>query len=307
MAAALLAAAGCTGKRERPRHDADLTQAAAPDAGPSAASGRRPKLQLPPPQEPPPRPEGEPNEPGDFQALSQAANDGQPVDKPGAPPVQRLDAYRLRVGRVLVDRQARKLEIPARVNMKQGILEYYGVSSNGKLHESVLELHAEPSHVHLGLVLLGLEPAVWHTPEYQEGQPWQPPTLTRPGGMMSLHVEWSDSQGGGTQRTNAEQWLYNRKSKGAPKPMRWMFQGSQFWNGRYSADLDRSVIALIPDMNAVITTTSDEGNPYRGENLGFEVHEKVIPPENTEVTLVIQAEAQAKPEVPAEAPAKPQE
>lgn len=231
----------------------------------------------------PPRPAGEPKNPEDLKKLSNAAAEGQPVKKPGAPPIERISETKLRVGRVLVDRGERRIEIPARVNMTKGILEYYGVSSNGKLHESVLELAIEPSHLHLGLILLGVEQIKVDYGDYKK-----PPVIVTPGGRLRMLVEYTDPKTKQPAKHPAEQWLYNRKLKGPPKPMAWTFQGSNFWNNRYGADMDRSVITLIPDEIAVIGTTDASGNPYQGDMLGFEVHTAIIPPKGTPVTLVLE-------------------
>ena len=232
---------------------------------------------------PPPRPAGEPTSPEDLQKLSDAAAGGNPVKKPGAPPIVRISDTQLRVGRMLVDREKRRLEVPIRVNMIQGILEYYGVSSNGKLHESVIEMGIEPSHLHLGLILLGVEQIVYDYGDYKKA-----PTVVKPGGRLKLTVKYVDPRSKKTREHNAEDWLYNRKLKGSPKPLAWTFQGSTFWQNRYGADMDRSVITLISDQIAVIGTTDGAGNPYQGEGLGFEVNEKTIPPKGTAATLIIQ-------------------
>jgi hypothetical protein len=231
---------------------------------------------------PPPRPEGEPKNPADLKKISDAAAQGKPVAKPGAPPIERISETKLRVGRVLVDRAARRLELPAKVNMIEGILEYYGVSSNGKLHESVLELGIEPSHLHLGLILLGVEQIKFDYGDYKS-----PPKVVTPGGRLKLSVRFVDPKTKKTRTVGVEKWLYSRKKKSSPKPMLWTFQGSTFWQNRYGADMDRSVIALIPDQIAVIGTTGGQGNPYQGDGLGFEVHKAVIPPKGTAVTLLV--------------------
>ncbi|MEZ4472164.1 MAG: YdjY domain-containing protein [bacterium] len=229
-----------------------------------------------------PRPEGEPRGPEDLQKLSDAAAGGQPVDKPGAPPIERVDEFRVRIGKMLVDRQARTIQVPAKLNMTEGILEYYAVASNGKLHESVLELEGEPSHIHLGLILLGVEQI-----KYDYGDFRGPPKVVQPGGRLALWIKYADLKSGKEKRIPAEEFLYNRAAKGPPKPLPWAFTGSNFWNNRYGADMDRSTIALIPDQVAVIGTTDDAGNPYRGEGLGFEVNTKVVPPKGTALTLEI--------------------
>jgi len=246
----------------------------------------RPKIKLPPPAPPPPRPEGEPKTSADFDALSTAATDGQPVDKPGAPPIQRLDAYKFRVGRVFLDRQKRLVEVPAKLNMTKGILEYYAVGTRGKLHEAVLELLAQPSHIHLALVLVGASPM-----EYAP----KSATVIKAGTRLRLRAEWTDPKTKKTMNIAAEDLLFERKSGKSPKALSWRFQGSRFWNGRYVADMDRSVIGLIPDPGAVISLTGDAGNPYRGDSLGFEVFTKRAPPKGTEMKFIIEVIADEKP------------
>ena len=300
-----LSAFACTEGRNPGRADGPAQPATAQSAQ-SAASGpastpaaapitkalatplqrRRQKLKLETIQrnmpKPPPRPEGEPKSAEDLQKLSDAAAGGEPVDKPGAPPIERINETQLRVGRVLVDRAKRRLEIPVRVNMIAGILEYYGVASNGKLHESVIEIGVEPSHLHLGLILLGVEQIV-----YDYGDFKKPPVIVKPGGRLKLTVKYVDPKTKKTREHAAEDWLYNRKLKGPPAPLAWTFQGSTFWQNRYGADMDRSVITLINDQIAVIGTTAQAGNPYQGEGLGFEVNEKIIPMKGTAATLII--------------------
>ena len=280
----------------------------APDAGPAPDATRPPppkkrqKLPLPPMPEPPPRPEGEPQSPEDLARLSTAAGDGQPIAEPGAPPIQRLDAYRLRVGQVFVDRLDRFIEVPAKVNMKEGILEYQSVGSNGKLHESVLEIGAEPSHIHLGLLLIGLEPRQYSN----ETDPYKLPTITREGGRIELRVRYQDPATKTDHDIPAEAWLRDRKTGKAPPPQHWYFQGSMFWNGRYSADSDRSVVALIPDRIAVVVIGDDAGNPYQGDRLGYDVHTEAIPAIGTPARLVFKVHGAEPGKIPSPKPANAQ-
>lgn len=273
------------------------------DAAPKVAKVRknfRKKIKLPPPQSPPPRLAGEVKTPDDFQALRVGATGDQP-GKPGAPPIQRLDAYKLRVGKVFIDRQRRVVEVPSQVNMTDGILEYYTVASGGKLHESVLESFIEPSHLHLALILMGLEPSVWDRSNREVM-----PKLIKQGADLILKVRWTDPATGKQRVERAEHFLYSRQAKGSPKPRLWSFHGSLFWEQRYSADMDRSIVGLIPDDTVVVKTKAELGNPYQGENLGFEINKKNIPPKGTKVTLIFEAAGPVKPPQPApDRPAKP--
>ena len=230
-----------------------------------------------------------------FWALAGAEGRAQPAPpappapptslaQPAPPPIERLSEHALRVGAVTLNRQTQELEVPARVNMTQGILEYYGVASNGKLHEAVLEVLAEPSHLHLALLLAGYEPS--------EFGPREPETdrraLKRRGSLLKLYLKWTPPELGREQWLPSSAWLFNRASKSPPRPMPYVFQGSLFGrDGRYVADLERSVVGLIEDSTAVLSPTSDTGNPYRGDELGLEVYTAALPPKGTSVTLVL--------------------
>ena len=251
-------------------------------APPTAAPTGRVKIEMPPPMPPPPKPDGQPQGPNDLRKLADLAAAGKPVQRPGAPPMVRLDEHRLKIGETIVDRTARRVEVPARINMVQGILEYFSCQTGGKLHESVIEQLDRASHLHLALLLLGLDPTE-SVPDEKVGS-----RITRMGSKVRVFVEWNDPKTGAAKRLPAEEWLYSRKRKGPPKSADWVFQGSTFWNGDYSGDTAKSVIGLIPDATTVIAVMGNEGNPYQGME-GFEVHTQVIPPKGTPLKLIIEA------------------
>ncbi len=244
--------------------------------------GRR-KIVMPPPMPPPPKPDGQPQRPEDLRKAADGAKAGTVDNRPGAPKIVKLDDHRLKVGATTVDLQTRRIEIPARVNMVRGILEYYACMTGGKLHESVIETLDKASDLHVALLLLGLNSA-----EYAH-DPGTGMRRVRDGGKVRLFVEWVDPKTSAPQRKPAEAWLFNRKARSAPPPQNWSFQGSAFFNGDYSADQGKSVVGLIPDPTVVIGIEGDAGNPYRGVGLGYEVNTNVIPPKGTLVTLAIEA------------------
>lgn len=285
LALSLALGAGCSKAPEpaEPSPEAKAADAAAPKT-------RRPrkKLKLPPPQPPPVRPAGEARSKTDLKKQAEAAAGGAPPAEPGAPPIERIDEFRLKIGPVRVDRKARTVRVPGKLNMDAGILEYFAVASGGKLHESVLEIDGQPSFVHLGLVLIGLDHSKYRPVKGRM------PELAKPGDRMRMWVEWQDPKDGKARREPAEHFLYNRRKNGAPEPRDWIFEGSVFWNARYAADQDRSVIALIEDRLAVIVVPGDFGNPYRGDDLGFEVYTDHVPPVGTKVILELTIEGVGK-------------
>ena len=207
-----------------------------------------------------------------------------PPAPPPPPPIERISEQVLRVGAVTLNRETQELEVPARVNMTQGILEYYGVASDGKLHESVVEVEGEPSHLHLALLLAGYEPSEFGARDPETGAR---PTLRR-GSLLKLYIKWTPIELGREQWLPASAWLFSRALKTSPRPTPYVFQGSLFGrDGRYVADLERSVIGLIEDPTVVLSPTTQSGNPYRGDEQGLEVYTAAIPPKGTRVTLVL--------------------
>jgi hypothetical protein len=201
------------------------------------------------------------------------------------PPIKRLDQDRLQVGEVLLNRKTRRIEVPAEVNMTRGILEYYGVCPDGKTHESVLKIKAVPSHIHLALILAGYEPS-----EYGKSDPKSfRRTQIKRGSLLRLYVRWRPIGFDREQWIPASAWIFDRNSDAPPKPHPYTFEGSLINSNGYAADMELSVIGLIDDPTVVLAPTIDQGNPYQGERLGFEIYSSAIPPKGTPVTLVIQA------------------
>ena len=66
-----------------------------------------------------------------------------------------VEGEKLRLGEVEIDRSARTLSFPAKVNAVEGAIEYALVTSKGKTHESLLVTDALPRDIHLGCLLLG--------------------------------------------------------------------------------------------------------------------------------------------------------
>src|ERR1700731_2169644 len=127
-------------------------------------------------------------------AIACAAWGGGSWAQKGAPPLhpspstlhppaaEKIGEHRYRIGRVLVDTAEKIVRVPCRVNMHRGMIEFMAVASEGKLHESVLLAEAEPLHIHLALLLLGLEPG--------QGARYHGDLETPSGPGVEARVEW---------------------------------------------------------------------------------------------------------------------
>lgn len=77
----------------------------------------------------------------------------------GAARVRAVDSNTLAVGLVRLDRRARTLTLPARLNLNRHAIEYALVTRGGKAHESLLTTEAQPRDLHVAALLLGVKPA----------------------------------------------------------------------------------------------------------------------------------------------------
>jgi hypothetical protein len=262
-------------------------------AGPATAQpgpapgGGPPGLPAPPRSAPRPYvpydPAKEPAFRGEEQ-LRKGADSLRSGDSPFPRLVKQVGPGLYELGTITLDVNARVVKVPGRINMTQGIIEYFAVmEGRGKLHESVLALDVQPSLLQLGLILLGLEPG-----ELAPGDvaTRTPPRLARWGDPVMLWVEWE--QGGKVERIAADQLVWNRETQKPMEGNRWHFTGSFFGRDRFAADVTGSIVATWLDFRAMLNTSVQVENPYRASRAGYEVNTKLAPPLDTPVRLLIE-------------------
>lgn len=154
--------------------------------------------------------------------------------------IEKTGEHSFRVGIVQCDRQARSLTIPARVNAREGLIEYALVSRQGKVHEALLSTDAQPLHVQIAALLLGI------SPQPGEGNARE----------VMIEVEWASN---GPVRKVALEDLVSLKTGTPQEPSGgtmsrgvWKFTGSQIDLQGYAAAREGSFISLIPDPSALI-------------------------------------------------------
>jgi hypothetical protein len=149
------------------------------------------------------------------------------------------------------------------------ILEFIAVEAEGRDYESLFTLDCRPSALKFALLLLGCDPG------------------ERNGSPVSIEVEWQD------KRIPVEQLLIDRHTKKPPGRLPWIFTGSYFnrdpisGNEVFRADEEQAFIALWWQPSVLINLTKDYGNPYRGNDQGFEANAKLLPPKGTPVKLIL--------------------
>jgi len=196
------------------------------------------------------------------------------------------------VGGFRVNLQEKRVEAIGRFCLKEGILDYLAVTSGGQEYESVVALKGKGSVLHQWLLAIGAMPGpTQDIIDYFKKNPTPDRKVPdRPGTALDVTVEWE--RDGKKFSVPATQLLFNRKVKKPQDQGHWIFTGSAFAKdpeGKgevYMADVDRALIAVVYASSAVVNFDKDIGNPYAGEDEGYEVNTKLVPPLDTPVTLV---------------------
>ena len=202
-----------------------------------------------------------------WQFSSADLNTGESTNTP--PPIRRIDNEHFAVGQFIVNQKDKWIRIKSKVNQQHDLLEYLSCGPRGKLHECVLLSFGLPSHLHLALLLLGAQPGG----EY--------------GSEVTITVEWKHAETGKYIRHPAANFLYDRLKLEKGQNILWSFTGSKFVGGRYQANSDQSLIAVINDSQSVIGIKSIVGNAHKGPKQGFEGNCATTPSIPTPVDVYI--------------------
>jgi len=188
----------------------------------------------------------------------------------------------VKIGEVRVDLKKRQVSFDSEVCLKEGVLEFLLVQWQSKTHESILHTKAKASHIHAGLLMLGLsagKPARWSG--QQMGSRFLPPA----GAGLKIKVVWKDGKGN-AQSADPGEWLTGQEGEDIDLPERWIFIGSDILpTGRYWAELDGEIISLTNFPSAVIDVPfhSSSVNDQRG----IYANAQKIPATGTKVEVVI--------------------
>jgi hypothetical protein len=193
------------------------------------------------------------------------------------------------VGDVTLDKNARSVTFPATVNMSDGVIEYLLVSKFGKTHESMFATDVEPFHLHTAMLLLGargtpsssgvLEPVGQITNAGLEHAP------ALKGENVFIFVKWKTA--GGDRRVNAEDLVFNDKTKRNAARGPWTYNGSGFYaQGKFAAQIEGSFVAMVTDPTALINNP----RPGRDNDSIWSVDPAKVPPKDTPVQITIQLE-----------------
>jgi len=167
--------------------------------------------------------------------------------------------------------ETKLVEATGHIVLTNGILEFLAVEAGGRDYESLVTLTCRPSALKFALLLVGC-------PEGETN-----------GAPLRIEIEWES--GGKTNQLPVEALLLDRRTGQAPARLPWIFSGSYFSpdlsgsNQVFAADLEQAHVALWWQPAALINVRAAAGNPYRGDDQGFEVNSQRVPPVGTPIKL----------------------
>lgn len=187
---------------------------------------------------------------------------------------------------IQIDKEKRTVTFPAAVNMSDGMLEYLLVTDMGKTHESLLSTKIAPYDIQVAMLLLGikaapkadLEPPAQITKQYLQGAP----QLT--GETINIYLQWKDAQG--PHRERAEDMIWNLDTNAPMTEGPWTYNGSGMYDGKFLAQIDGSITALVRDPAALVNNP----RPGNDDDQIWEVYAKATPKVGTPVDVIIELE-----------------
>ncbi len=153
--------------------------------------------------------------------------------------IEKTGETTFRIGGVQCDRATKTISFSARINAREGLVEYALVTTKGKVHEALLATEVSPMHIHMAAILLGLAP--------RDEAPKPVP--------VSIEVAWETN--GPTRILALEELvaLAHESPQGktgatlARRP--WHYQGSVLDASGFAAEREGSIIAIISDSYAL--------------------------------------------------------
>ena len=170
-------------------------------------------------------------------------------------------------------------------NVNQDVgLEFFCVSEGTNEYESVLSSKAKGSHIHLAMLMIGLEPGEpvkWS----EAAKKWQPPH----GPPLQIFCEWK--KGDGLVRVPAYRLMANRKTKKEAPPFTWVFTGSKVMeDGKYAADAVGYLVSILNNELTVIDIPNVAGGDL--ESREWDRNGALLPTVGTKIWMVIEAAGQ---------------
>lgn len=216
-------------------------------------------------------------------AAAQAPTPAQTAPGAAAPALEMkpLGGDRFQIGRIVVDKAARRFTVPGRVHALGEPLEYLATAPEGmKAYEALFELDARGTAFNLACILIGLERRPGATP-------WagREPGRRIEGMRVRISVAWGE---GATRReVPAAKALLNDDAGVEAEKVEWVYIGAPAsdLHGRFIAEDTGTLIGFIHDSNSIIESATPIGIGAYGSVRGH----AMLPPKGSPIELIVEA------------------
>lgn len=199
-----------------------------------------------------------------------------------APAVREISPGIFEVGKVRIDQAQRTITFPAQVNKLADLIEYALVTRTGKAHESLLVTAIEPRDLQVATLLLGLTPTPGLAPAPEKLDAAYLKNVPELTGMpVTIAVGWKSEAGPRT--ASLESLILNRQTHAAAAAGPWLYTGSLMAHGKFRAQVDGSMIAVVTDPGAMFNNPrgGDRDDGIWSPNLA------ALPPVGTDVDITL--------------------
>jgi len=158
-------------------------------------------------------------------------------------PIQKISDTVLQVGENRVNTKDLEVSVEGTIN-NVTVLEFVANTRGGlKAYESAVTLNTDAISFNTALLLLGLDPAHARltTKHFDATAP--------EGDPVNIWVETLDAT---PKRFRAEQLIYDRSTNQTMPESNWVYTGSSFYNGIYSAQADGVLIGFVHSPSPII-------------------------------------------------------
>lgn len=199
-----------------------------------------------------------------------------------------------------IDKPKRAVRVPCRIAPRKlptladtyplEVIACFPAPIGQKAHETAVSTEAKPSALHQALVQIGLQP----------GHPVHGDTTEQPSGSeVSLALEFTDVTGQ-VRAVPIEETLIDERTGRTMPPLKWFFTGSVLREPpaagvprAYAADLSGTLVTLFPVTAETVLQSSLSMKPRAF--LRLDTNKILLPPEGTDVRLVISAASASAP------------
>ncbi|RCK74496.1 MAG: hypothetical protein IGBAC_1444 [Ignavibacteriae bacterium] len=174
---------------------------------------------------------------------------------------------------IYINSETKEIHIPGIVNLQRGMIELAACADGGKLHESIFLLNIVPYYLHVALLLIGLD--------YKGGVEYQGDSTTPQGDSLEIYVMWKYN--GLDTVVRLEDCIWDIKNNQTMQHTCWIFSGSKIINGKYMADVERSIITTYHDPYTIIDNPLSTGS----DDEVYRINDKLVPSKGTAVKLIL--------------------